>query len=129
MKKKILVLLTLFVSLIFLAACSTKNSLDGTYYKFGKFSNTKELYLDKGEKVVIDGKNISIDGESYKIDTDKEMIDSGRNQVPYFFEKGVLTIKGSGSIYFGHAEDRTFVKEDSSKYKELENEIKSQNKK
>ncbi|WP_161980076.1 hypothetical protein [Streptococcus sp. S784/96/1] len=123
MKKKILGILTLVSSLFLLIGCSSE-SLDGTYYEFGKFSNTGELYLDKEEKIVIQGKDISVDDESYKIDTEKEMIDSGRFEVPYSYEDGVLTIKGTGSIYFGNAEDMTFVKKDSPKYKELLKEAK-----
>lgn len=123
MKKKILGILTLVASLFLLIGCSSE-SLDGTYYRFGKFSNTDELYLDKEEKIVIQGKEISIDGNSFRLDTEKKVIDSGQIDVPYSYEEGVVTITGTGSVYFGNAEDMTFVKEDSAKYKELLKEAK-----
>lgn len=108
--KKLLSVLLLSLSVIFLVACGSKQSLDGVYYSFDYVKEEVKIYPDfkvefKGDVFVYN------ESEEFLFDKDKKAIMSGNGQVKsYEFdpEKAVLTY-----------DDDTYVKVGSPYYDEL----------
>lgn len=94
MKKRFFGLVVLFMGLITLAACSSKNGLDGKYYKVYEGEKTLNLSIDGNSGYIyLDGEKSEIIG----IDTEKKVIrysDSGKeNTVKY-------KLSDSGKLYY-----------------------------
>lgn len=111
MKKKILGILTLVVSLFLLVACSSE-SMDGTYYRYRENSEVKSIFLDKSDVVTISGKVVSSDGKEGKIDYEKEVISYNSLEANYDYKEGILKVN-----------DRVYIKEGTDKYKEVLKEL------
>lgn len=104
--KKLLGLVILAVSVLFLAACGSQENLNGEYREFYQIEgyNTK---ISKVYPVTIKGDMLTWQGQQYSINK-KDKVLMGKDTLSYQYEDDVITLEGD-----------TYVRVDSKKYKEL----------
>lgn len=90
MKKKILGILVLALSSLFLVSC-INNSLDGEYYWINDIRN-QHMATIKGDKGYVESEG----GYSIKIDSDLKIIESKFGSAKYSYKDGELTTNFTG---------------------------------
>lgn len=116
--KKVLGFMVMLLSVVFLAACSSQENLDGEWYRYYTASNTGELSMDSekyGPDVIISDSIIKLDGEDFTIDKEKRIIQTRFKEYTYTYENGVLTFDG-----------KTYVKKGTKQYDEKRKEIENE---
>lgn len=108
MKKKLLGVVLLVMSLVFLVACGQKESMDGTYYHFYDVKGKvliSELYPVKVSGTTLIG---PYNNDKYDVNFDNKTLIGEDDIFEYEFKNGVLSFN-----------ENDYVKKDSSKYEEL----------
>lgn len=117
MKKKLLAVLLMVMSVFLLVACSSKDDLSGEYYWINEYRNELMVTISDNASGTID-----VDGVTYSItnvDTDKKQItvNAGSDYVvPYTYEDGILTLT-EDSLY-GSSSEASYYKKGSEACKE-----------
>lgn len=109
MKKSLYLLAALFASAIFLVACSSKQSMDGTYYEF--YGKKDSVVLSKLYPIKISGDTLveGVHNSSYTINNDNHTL-VGDNIFEYEFKDDVLSYDGNTYVKAGTAKEKEIEK-------------------
>lgn len=108
--KKLLSLIALSLTTLFLVACSSKPIMDGEYYETGDYGTNLVITI-KGDKGTVD---VEVSTSNMTIDTDTQTFEiSGfvNPTVKYEYKNDVITASITGS-------ERQYFKKDSKAYKD-----------
>lgn len=109
--KKVLGFMVMLLSVVFLAACSSQENLDGEWYRYDKSDN----YLSSVADITIDGTSGSqYDAGNFTVDTERKEFSVNGFVVKYVYKDGVLSLDG-----------KTYVKKGTSAYDEAKKETES----
>ena len=123
MKKKLLAVLLVVMSVFLLVGCSSKDDLSGKYYWINEYRNELMVSIsDNSGTIDVDGVTYSI----INIDTDKKQmtINAGSDYVvPYTYKDGILTLT-EDSLY-GSSTTSVYYRKGSKELEKAVEEVKN----
>lgn len=104
MKKKLLAVLLMVMSVFLLVACSSETEkMAGTYYRYFNASNTGELTIStaSSSKIVVSGDTMTVGNEQYSINEDDKTVTGSNGTLSYSYSDDVLTLDGDTYVKAG----------------------------